>query len=750
MLFMALVFTSYADTGKNQEVKALLTSVTLSLGSITLEVNDTTQAKVTAYYNDNSSEELTNNVTWIISNETIVSIDEVLQVKALSTGTSTIQAKVAEMSSSTISLEVLSLDTVAPTITLNGSSNITLIKDNKYVELNATAVDNRNGVVFVAIEGIVDTTTIGIYSITYSATDSSGNRNSKTRTVNVVPIVVSDTTPPVITLNGKKDITITQGDIYNELGATALDDVDGNVSVNISGSVDTTIVGVYTLTYTATDSANNIASKTRTVNVEGKINKLKTLTLSASQTKYTRKLSYYGKNPDGKVINYYAGVPIFMQVFATFENGDKEEVTDKIEWILSNNTKTPYGSVVLTKEGKTTVQAQYQNLKSNAVELTLENYETTSKHLIKYTVYDSHIPGRGVDIRIALAAQPLKPVTLRLELDPKDKVEFKNYRSSSAIYTKTLTFKPGEYRNGVKSVEIEDKDENNTNSYVIKTHVLESEDTNYGGKDPQDINFEPKREIEFVVPPIAQRRGALRGVHISMLIKAYATSDVVFRLVDPPEGMYLSDGQYSHILDQEEMSTKRPKIIEWDVPMDAIEGETYEITVEVTDAKKRKGSITFPIKVPKTKSIQTEIVNNELIVTDKDSTLYGMKMKGHSGEDISELKLRSVDYGDVWKKFVHQAPEDIAERIVFVMDNMPKALDVKMPEWMDTYEERRELKVTTYRCDKFSAMYSNDSWDKGMGTRSINYNDTHGYYISTDNEELGNIFMIIIKSQRRN
>ena len=77
----------------------------------------------------------------------------------------------------------------------------------------------------------------------------------------------SDTTPPVITLIGEDEISLTQNAIYTEAGATATDDVDGDVSVTTTGSVDTTTVGVYTITYTATDSSGNSATATRTVNV---------------------------------------------------------------------------------------------------------------------------------------------------------------------------------------------------------------------------------------------------------------------------------------------------------------------------------------------------------------------------------------------------------------------------------------------------------------------------------------------------
>jgi len=162
-------------------------------------------------------------------------------------------------------------DSVPPVITLNGDANITIEKDGTYTELNATAVDDVDGNVSVSISGTVDTATVGVYTITYSAKDSSDNNSSKTRTVNVVNEAIVDTTPPVITLNGDANITLTRGDVYNELGATALDDVDGNLNVTISGEIDTSTVGSYTITYTAKDSAENEASLNRGVNVIEKI-----------------------------------------------------------------------------------------------------------------------------------------------------------------------------------------------------------------------------------------------------------------------------------------------------------------------------------------------------------------------------------------------------------------------------------------------------------------------------------------------
>jgi len=76
------------------------------------------------------------------------------------------------------------------------------------------------------------------------------------------PIVQPDTTPPIITLNGATTLTIELGSAYTELGATTN---EGTLST--SGTVNTAVVGSYTITYSAIDSAGNKAIKTRTVNV---------------------------------------------------------------------------------------------------------------------------------------------------------------------------------------------------------------------------------------------------------------------------------------------------------------------------------------------------------------------------------------------------------------------------------------------------------------------------------------------------
>lgn len=151
-------------------------------------------------------------------------------------------------------------DTKAPVITLNGSNPMSVECATGYVEPGATALDSCEGSLPVTITGTVQTSK-GVYTVTYKATDSSGNSATATRTVNV-----TDTTPPVITLNGSNPMTVACGSGYTDPGATANDACDGSVSVVMTGSVLTS-KGVYTVTYKATDSSGNTATATRTVNV---------------------------------------------------------------------------------------------------------------------------------------------------------------------------------------------------------------------------------------------------------------------------------------------------------------------------------------------------------------------------------------------------------------------------------------------------------------------------------------------------
>lgn len=86
-------------------------------------------------------------------------------------------------------------------------------------------------------------------------------------TIATIPI---DGEAPAITLNGDNPMIVKQGDPYVEPGATAVDNFDGNLSkddIEISGDVDTSTIGEYTITYTISDSVGNVATAERIVKV---------------------------------------------------------------------------------------------------------------------------------------------------------------------------------------------------------------------------------------------------------------------------------------------------------------------------------------------------------------------------------------------------------------------------------------------------------------------------------------------------
>ncbi len=73
-----------------------------------------------------------------------------------------------------------------------------------------------------------------------------------------------DTTAPIITLSGNATENVTQGAVYTDAGAMANDDVDGDISANITvggDTVDTSTSGSYTITYNVSDASGNAATE---------------------------------------------------------------------------------------------------------------------------------------------------------------------------------------------------------------------------------------------------------------------------------------------------------------------------------------------------------------------------------------------------------------------------------------------------------------------------------------------------------
>ena len=80
---------------------------------------------------------------------------------------------------------------------------------------------------------------------------------------------LGDRIAPSLQLLGETNVSIPAGQPYADPGATATDDIDGDITeqIEVSGSVNPNSVGTQRITYTVSDRAGNKVSATRTVNV---------------------------------------------------------------------------------------------------------------------------------------------------------------------------------------------------------------------------------------------------------------------------------------------------------------------------------------------------------------------------------------------------------------------------------------------------------------------------------------------------
>lgn len=189
-------------------------------------------------------------------------------------------------------------DVVFPELTLNGDAVLKLDVGTPFVEPGYIAVDDCDGDIThkVEVQGTVNSNELGTYNLVYTVKDSYGNTSDVTRSV-----MVGDYIAPQITLNGSKRQYIRIGSEYLEMGCHALDNYDGDITsqVSVSGTVDTSKTGYYTIKYQVKDSSGNVGTINRDIyvyenqmeaNIINPGNKVVYLTFDDGPGQYTEKL----------------------------------------------------------------------------------------------------------------------------------------------------------------------------------------------------------------------------------------------------------------------------------------------------------------------------------------------------------------------------------------------------------------------------------------------------------------------------
>ncbi len=213
---------------------------------------------------------------------------------------------------SSLERKITVVDTVAPVIELVFDPKAFTVPGDAYEEEGYTAFDEYDGeltdkVLWEEKDG----------KVFYSVSDLSGNTASAER-----EIYYHDPYPPEIILFGNTEITITEGDNYEEAGYTATDNVDGDLTslVTVEGSVDAETPGAYTVVYTVTDSYNNSCTAERHVTVKKYVPPVVMPQVSGTAP----------VNPDGKVI------------YLTFDDGPSKHTSRLLDILDKYGVKATF------------------------------------------------------------------------------------------------------------------------------------------------------------------------------------------------------------------------------------------------------------------------------------------------------------------------------------------------------------------------------------------------------------------------
>lgn len=156
------------------------------------------------------------------------------------------------------------IDTVKPIITLN--SEIKACKNNKIVEIDATAKDNYDGDITNKLNYRVENDNVFL-----TVSDSSNNKMEISEKIKYI-----DNEIPVINLINDETIYILLGEEYQEYGASANDSCDGNLTdkITIENNVNTNKIGTYEVKYSVKDNEQNEVKVIRKVIVVDEKNKI--------------------------------------------------------------------------------------------------------------------------------------------------------------------------------------------------------------------------------------------------------------------------------------------------------------------------------------------------------------------------------------------------------------------------------------------------------------------------------------------
>ena len=241
------------------------------------------------------------------------------------------------------------VDTTPPELILEGGVELNQSYATGFEEPGIKAIDKYDGDITDKIQTTKEDIDENHYNIKYVVEDSSGNKTEASRKVTVV-----DNIPPVIDIKGFSNMTVTIGSTYEEKGATAVDEKDGDLTdkIIVEGSVDTSKEGTYKITYKVSDSKGNEAVKERVVNVK-------------KQLVYSEVEAQSGSEGQAGII------------YLTFDDGPSTNITPKILDILKEkNVKATFFILNYGEVGEELVKREYNEGHTVAIHGYSHDYTT--------------------------------------------------------------------------------------------------------------------------------------------------------------------------------------------------------------------------------------------------------------------------------------------------------------------------------------------------------------------------------------
>jgi hypothetical protein len=229
---------------------------------------------------------------------------------------------------------VIGNDVTPPVITLKGAAVVKLEIGHRYIDSGATAMDNVDGDLTSKITTFnsVDTTVLDTNYVTYVVQDAAGNKATAQRKVIITP----DVTPPNVSLPFGTDTVILEvNEGFVDPGILADDNWDHqNVNISTIGTVDTTMIGTYVITYVVTDQSGNHNSIDRVFIVED--TKAPVLSFSRGSSVIVEVFRHYSESDLNKIDNYDTALIVHRS--GSFKFND--DVPTKVDTFYLNYTVT--------------------------------------------------------------------------------------------------------------------------------------------------------------------------------------------------------------------------------------------------------------------------------------------------------------------------------------------------------------------------------------------------------------------------